>query len=1080
MWVTVEPSEPRRIGRWRVLRTLARGGMATVYAVVDPESGERFAIKLLTQPGASVPRLLQEYRALARIDHPNILRVYRFGTTDEGLPYVVMELLDGVPAQVRVKATGRPGEPLRTAEAARIGREVATALGHLHARGIVHRDLKSSNVMVLADGSIRLLDFGTARLVDAYDPITLLGEFVGTFAYASPEQLTGGAVDARSDLYSLGVLLFRMLCGRRPFEGDNPHDLARSHLDAAPPDPAVLVPGLPRPLADLVLRCLAKLPADRPADGRTVADALAHYASDSEGRGVGHAPILGRDRAFAEAQRFLGEGQPGSVLYATGSVGSGRRTFVELVAEEAVRRGARVLTLTGDEDAFRRMVWTARDLQGEGEDGLLDDPSTASPVPETIRAAATLLGARAQGESRMTVLAAPAWWAIPEASKEAIFGVLDHVAEAASAVVLIAAGGPGVGLRPRARAVALRPLSGEETAAVSSHALGVAGIPPELVRRLLRASGGMPGPLSLLVRALTGAHAHSEIVIPVGLRDAALDRLDGISRVQRRLIEAIALSDREFDPVRLAWLVDETESTVAPALLALRRAGVVDAAGAFWYLRDGILAELVRTRMSPPRRHLFARRLAAIAEDLPPSEALADACFLAGRQREGAEIAVRWAWPLVRAGAFSEALPLLERVAGTNPKLDAAVGVRFWTLYGECLAETASGAGRAAYAIGRASALAQDASDAVEVELAASRLARARSESRAERALLQTALARLDSGGITPDGRAAEVRAQLADLHVRAGDLLAAVSEAGLALRAGGNDLVRFATTLGYAQLAAGRIADAERTFRGAEARARAEGRSDWRGIAGLVVVLGAQGRFSEAIEIGEMAERSGRAGAPGHRLAAIQLALAEGDISLWRHGTARRRLDQALDALRGEVPPRLEARVALLQGRLAWDAGDAETALSIVERARQSPGVEAARGGAAEVRGARGVFLCGGGRADVGWTDLAAAVTALVEMGGFAALARLSELAAFVIDDPALIEPLWSPLQAWLEEEPVRPARLTRAMNRLRLVRQRGWDDAEAHATVRAAWDDLSAQLVDPDVSALHVHPWARLASRS
>ncbi len=1049
-----------------------------MYAVVDPDTGERFAIKLLSQPGASVPRLLQEYRALARIDHPNIVRVFRFGTTEEGLPFVVMELLDGVPAQVRVKATGRPGEPQRTAEAARIGREVAVALGHLHARGILHRDLKSSNVLVLPDGSTRLLDFGTARLVDAYDPITLLGEFVGTFAYASPEQLTGGAVDARSDIYSLGVLLFRMLCGRRPFEGDNPHDLARSHLDATPPDPAVLVPGLPRALADLVLQCLAKLPSDRPPDGRTVADALAPFASDSKGRGVGHAPILGRDRAFAEAQRFFGEAAPGSALFATGSEGSGRRTFIELVAEEAARRGARVLTLTGDGDTFRRLVWAARDLQSEGDEGFVEDPSTASPVPDTIRAVAALLSRRAAGENRVTVLAAPSWWAVSSQAQEAIFAVLDLIAAAGAPVVMVAAGVAGSGLRARCRAVALRPLTGDETAAVAAHALGVAGIPPELARRLLRASGGMPGPLSELVRALPGAHAHAPLIIPMGLRDAALSRLEGLNRVQRRLVEAIAISDREFDQVRLAWLVDETEGTVAPALLGLRRAGVAEVAGAFWYLRDGILAELVRNRMLPPRRHLFARRLAAIAEDLPPSEALADACFLAGRVREGTEIAVRWAWPLVRSSAFAEALPLLERVASLNPTLDAAVGVRFWTLYGECLAETEGGAGRAAYAIGRASALVQDSSDAAEVELAASRLARARSDSRAERALLQTALARLDDGGFVSDGRAAEGRAHLADLHVRAGDLHAAVSEAGLALRSGGNDLVRFATTLGYAQLASGRIADAELTFRGAEARARAEGRSDWRGIAGLVVVLGAQGRFSEANDIGELAERSGRAGAPGHRLAAIQLALAEGDISLWRHGTARRRLDQALDALRGEVPARLEARVVLLQGRLAWDAGEADSAIACVEKALQSPGVEAARGGAAEVRGARGVFLCGAGRADVGWIDVAAAVTALVEMGGFAALARLGELAAFVIDDPALIEPIWSPLHEWLVEEPVRPARLARAMNRLRLVRQRGWDDTEERLTLRAAWDDLVSQLVATDVSALQVHPWARVAT--
>ena len=258
-----------------MLHTVARGGTATVYAVVDPQSGERFAIKMLTEPGPSVVRLIQEYRALTRIDHPNIVRVYELGHCTKGLPYVVMELVDGVAAQVRVKRMGPPGAPARTVGAVRIAYEIALALGHLHARGMVHRDLKSSNVVVRSDGCAKLLDFGTVMLVNAPEAHVPTNEFVGTFAYASPEQITGEAVDARSDLYSLGVLLFRMLCGRLPFDVEDPHELAQSHLGSPPPDPAVLVPVLPRSLADLVLMLLQKHPADRPQDASSVADRLA-------------------------------------------------------------------------------------------------------------------------------------------------------------------------------------------------------------------------------------------------------------------------------------------------------------------------------------------------------------------------------------------------------------------------------------------------------------------------------------------------------------------------------------------------------------------------------------------------------------------------------------------------------------------------------------------------------------------------------------------------------------------------------------------------------------------------------------
>ena len=1072
-----DPTEPERIGRWRVLRTLARGGMATVYAVVDPESGERFAIKLLTQPGASLQRLLQEYRSLARIDHPNIVRVYQFGSTDEDLPFVVMELLDGVQAQVRVKATGRPGEALRTAEAARIAHDIAVALGHLHARGIIHRDLKSSNVMVLSDGTAKLLDFGTARLVHAYDPITQLGEFVGTFAYASPEQLTGGAVDARSDLYSLGVLLFRMLCGRRPFEGDNPVELARNHLDLPPPDPGVLAPNLPRALADLALHLLAKLPADRPQDARTVVEALAPFVAEPGSRGLGHAPLLGRDRAFVEAQSFLTAAEPGSALFVAAEPGHGRRTFIELVAQEAFRRGARVVALGGGDDAFRRLVWAVQDLRGESTDeGLESEPTTASPIPESIRSVGRLLASRALAEDKVALLAAPSFWAVAAPVQEAILGVLRTAGELGAPVLLLAATGPVSPTLARSSRVALRPLTGSEAATIAAHWLGVASIPPELARRLLRASGGLPGPLTELVRALPAALTSTAIVIPYNLRDDALARIEAVGAPERRVLEAIALADHELDTLRVAWLVDEPEDVALARLESLP--ALVTVSGGFWGLRDGLVAELLRRHTLPPRRHLLHRRLAAVAEDLPPSEAVADACQVSGRLREAAEIAVRWAWPLVRAGACDEAFPLLERLAAANPDLEPAVGVRFWTLYGECLAELRMSPAAANYAIGRASALAQDASDSAEVELAASRLARARSDPQAERSLLHAAIARLDAGVGPPDRRAAQGRAHLADLLVRSGDLHGAVSEAGLALRGGADDLTAYGTTLGYAQLASGSLGAAELTFRTAEAGARADGKNAWRALAGLVAGLAAQGRVSEAGEVGEAAERAARAGAPGHRLAALQLALAEVDVSQWRHGLARKRLDQALDAVHGEAPARLEARVALLRSRLAWDSGDPQAAVRWAEDAIMSPGVAVARGGAAEVRAARGVFLCASGHADVGWIDLAAALGELIDMGALSAMARVGELATFVIDDAALVEPIWTPLNEWLLVESARPARVARALNRLRFVRARGWDDTEERLELRARWTDLTGQLVATDCSAMQAHPWARTAS--
>ena len=213
-----EAEVPARIGPYRVVRPLARGGMAAVFEVEEPETGRRFAAKLLGRRGMASTRFRREYRALTRMNHPNIVRVYRFGIADGDQPYITMELLDGVPAQVHAKASGRPGSKERTAEVVRITVCIADALAYLHARGIIHRDLKSSNVLVMSDGSVKLLDFGTAHLQRGGDEITSHGEFVGTFAYASPEQLKGEEVDSRSDVYSFGVLFYRLLTGKRPFE----------------------------------------------------------------------------------------------------------------------------------------------------------------------------------------------------------------------------------------------------------------------------------------------------------------------------------------------------------------------------------------------------------------------------------------------------------------------------------------------------------------------------------------------------------------------------------------------------------------------------------------------------------------------------------------------------------------------------------------------------------------------------------------------------------------------------------------------------------------------------------------------
>ena len=251
-----------------MLRNIGRGGSGQVYQVADTTTGEHLALKWLQVGGHAERRFIREYEAAVRLNHPNIVRVFHYGTF-EGSPWFTMELVDGVQAQKHIQQMGPVGVSSRYREVLRVGACVAQALHYLHQRQLVHRDVKSSNVMVLPDGRVKLLDLGTARVLDASD-ITVEGEFVGTYAYASPEQCRGVAADRRSDIYNFGVFIYRLIAGRRPFESEDPTELCRQHVEEAPPHLTQLLPELDPSFCDLVMACLEKRPSDRPESARMV------------------------------------------------------------------------------------------------------------------------------------------------------------------------------------------------------------------------------------------------------------------------------------------------------------------------------------------------------------------------------------------------------------------------------------------------------------------------------------------------------------------------------------------------------------------------------------------------------------------------------------------------------------------------------------------------------------------------------------------------------------------------------------------------------------------------------------------
>jgi serine/threonine-protein kinase len=253
-------------GRYRLDEQLGAGSTAEVWAATDLELDRRVAVKLLTREADPV-RFEREARAVAALAHPNICTLFDYGETDER-PFIVLEYLPGGSLEDRLV-----GPPLPDEETDRIARDLAAGLAHAHARGVVHRDLKPRNVLFGAAGPAKLADFGLARLGEA-PGLTSAGTVLGTAAYIAPEQVAGSPATPASDVYAFGVILFRMLTGRLPFEADDAFALAAMHRDRPPPSVTSLRPDAPARLESLTFASLAKSPADRPLDGAALVSEL--------------------------------------------------------------------------------------------------------------------------------------------------------------------------------------------------------------------------------------------------------------------------------------------------------------------------------------------------------------------------------------------------------------------------------------------------------------------------------------------------------------------------------------------------------------------------------------------------------------------------------------------------------------------------------------------------------------------------------------------------------------------------------------------------------------------------------------
>ncbi len=344
--------------RYEILEVLGTGGMAVVYKARCHRLNRLVAIKILkddySQDEEFRRRFHAESQAVAMLSHPNIVSVYDVSTSN-GADYIVMELIDGITLKQYMEKKG----VLNWKETLHFAIQIAKALDHAHSRGIVHRDIKPHNVMVLKNGSVKVTDFGIARVMSKSN--TLTKEALGSVHYISPEQAKGGRVDSRSDIYSLGVVMYEMMTGRPPYDGESPVAVAIQHINGKAQMPSTLNPNMPGGLEQIIMKAMAQEPAQRYETATAMLYDMDEFRKNptilfdynNSSTGLDDATFIQsqakEDPAPAQttAQRISeknGNTKPRSPRKSGKGAGMGRRRYREVVVEEE-DRGNKLATI---------------------------------------------------------------------------------------------------------------------------------------------------------------------------------------------------------------------------------------------------------------------------------------------------------------------------------------------------------------------------------------------------------------------------------------------------------------------------------------------------------------------------------------------------------------------------------------------------------------------------------------------------------------------------------------------------------------------------------------------------------------